>query len=214
MNSVDGQAGISLPLLLGSILLGFLVYKLVLICLFKPFRQPIDLQGQHNTAIGKKDDNEQGEVLSPELRTLQLRLFSGSSNTQLKTLPNLTISIEKSFVDRITKDHPMMHNFDSTVAQLSGISAVYILIHSASDEEQNRILDDMKSIYLPSFKHYHRILFYTSQIGKKALLRQLTPKLHLETDSTMYNAVKPHIERTILMESMSKIEDILQLNFS
>jgi hypothetical protein len=217
-------------LLLGALIVLYILYKVVL-CILCPFQQRTGVpQGQTSIYATKKNEGEQIEevALSQEMKKLQGRLFPAAAKTafQRSTQPNLTISIDKAFIDR-NSDHGVMCHLDTTAEQLSEIAAVYMLIHAGSDEEQERILEDMKSYYVPSFKQYHRILFYGSEIGKIAMLRQLKPKIHVEPDINTFTAIKPHLEHAILLDyvgnsrggnfstgkEVGKYEDILYLDF-
>jgi hypothetical protein len=45
----------------------------------------------------------------------------------------------------------------------------------------------------PSYKHFHRIIFFSSQISKIAIVRQIKPIIHIEYDLNVINDLFPHI---------------------
>lgn len=212
------------------IFIAFIAYNLVT-CILQAF------QGvTRHQSISTRNSNIQPDVvrtkvqLPPELAQLQALIFP-KCLVNPSYVSSISIAIEKTSLavgDGNENSNFNMQNFDATVAKLSKISSVYILVHATTDEEQDSYMERFFRI-LPSAdsKQLRRILFYGSEIGKIAILRQLSPKLHIEHDSSTYKAISPHLEDTVLIlkavsshnltsnpseKIISKYEDILQLD--
>jgi hypothetical protein len=82
-----------------------------------------------------------------------------------------------------------------------------LIIKAVNDDEEKDILTvinkmmgtkvDNKDNMINSFEN-HRILFYQTEIGKLALIRQLKPQLHIDHDLSVCTKIAPHIRYVVL----------------
>jgi hypothetical protein len=95
---------------------------------------------------------------------------------------------------------------------LNNISNLFLIIKAVNDDEEKDILTlinkimgskiDEKDNTINSIEN-HRILFYQTDIGKSALIRQLKPQLHIDHDLSVCTKIAPHIRFVILNNNNS-----------
>lgn len=65
---------------------------------------------------------------------------------------------------------------------LSQIGDIYILIRALSEAEESSFISMMQSYGLNDFIKSHRYLFFETDIGKRAAIRQLEPHCYIDAD--------------------------------
>mmetsp|Transcript_11750 Transcript_11750/g.17793 ORF Transcript_11750/g.17793 Transcript_11750/m.17793 type:complete len:198 (+) Transcript_11750:126-719(+) len=105
---------------------------------------------------------------------------------------------------------PSEEPFDESDVQiLSSIcecSDVYLLLEAHSDQEEEqarkRISENLikSNITIPS----HRFLFYSTEIGKKAMARQLQPHLHIDGEKVICEAMNPFVKVMVHVTSLTQ----------
>jgi hypothetical protein len=86
--------------------------------------------------------------------------------------------------------------FTKTVQE---ITAVYILCKASSDEEE----ESLRGRVLASVPDMapQRVLFYSSEIGRMAIVRQVNPSVHIEHDLGFCEKLKPHVKKIVLLDA-------------
>lgn len=94
-----------------------------------------------------------------------------------------------------------------TWGTLNNISNLFLIVKAVNDDEEKDILTSINKIMgskiddenntINPFEN-HRILFYQTEIGKLALIRQLKPQLHIDHDLSVCTKIAPHIRYVIL----------------
>jgi hypothetical protein len=98
---------------------------------------------------------------------------------------------------------------------LNNISNFFLIIKAENDNEEKNILIEINKIMgikiddnndmINSFAN-HRILFYQTEIGKLALIRQLKPQLHIDYDLLICTKIAPHI-RYVILDNINYTKD-------
>lgn len=140
-----------------------------------------------------------------------------------------------------------MENISKIISVFKKISNIFLIVKTTSDEEERNIVEKInekinknnrfenKNIDIKiqnmtedlnsNLFENHRILFYQTEIGKLALVRQLKPQLHIEHDLLTCSQIAPHIRYVILnnndkimcsnniknMKIISNIEELLSI---
>eukprot|EP01031_Cornospumella_fuschlensis_P036786 gene36785-44626_t len=111
------------------------------------------------------------------------RSYALRSRFSVPEAGKISISINR---DSWLTDIGAFDSFHEFVLTLTEASKIYIMVKSASDEEEQEINNALLA-KLPSFPA-HRILHHQSQPGHIAFIRQLSPHLHIEQDADVYKA--------------------------
>jgi len=160
----------------------------------------------NSKAGGKKVTVDPDAHLSPEALPLKARLFSSGGKR------TLSLSIDKKTLFVLDKTGDIPCNLDKTLQKLNEIASVFVLLQADSDEEQKRLEELLRTETLPSFTAWNRILFYGSETGKVAMLRQLKPKIHIEWDRNTHKVVAPHIDHCVFLDPRINISHNLTAN--
>ncbi len=87
----------------------------------------------------------------------------------------------------------------SVLQGLSELADIYLIFQASLDEHEEDILAEIKSFH--SEFPVHRCLFYSTDIGKVAIVRQVIPSLLIEHDRSFCEKLKPHVRRIIWVNS-------------
>lgn len=88
---------------------------------------------------------------------------------------------------------------NTTLKSLEKVASLYLLVLCEEENHQSALLHEISS-RLPDFRHVHRILFYSTAVGKIALVRQLKPSLHVEHDNNVCAKLAPHISKIAFID--------------
>ena len=96
--------------------------------------------------------------------------------------------------------HGQDFNFDlnRVVKGLDELAPVHFIVGVESDEEVSSVISKLQRM-APALLT-HRCLFYSTTIGKVAIIRQLNPSLHIESDVEFCDKIKAHIKKIILVD--------------
>lgn len=92
---------------------------------------------------------------------------------------------------------------------LHNLVRLYLIIDVKSEDEQTQVLQLVKQ-KLPSFTELHKLLFYTTEVGKVAIVRQIKPYIHIETEMKTFNTLYPHITYTLLLSNDSHYAELFK----
>jgi hypothetical protein len=90
--------------------------------------------------------------------------------------------------------------------RLSKVATVYLLC-TANDDEEERRTREAVLLTVPDFPRHH-VLFYGSEVGRTAILRQVSPSVHVDDDITFCTKLKPHLKRIVLLGSSSPHHEV------
>lgn len=87
----------------------------------------------------------------------------------------------------------------SLLKTLIELADIYLIFCAQTDEDEQQILARIHILYreFPA----HRCLFFSSSIGKVAIIRQVIPSLLIDHDRTFCDKLKPHVKRIIWVDS-------------
>jgi len=97
---------------------------------------------------------------------------------------------------------------------------LYILVGPVqSDEEENQVRESLRKIGVicPKGSEFfdglpeQRILCFSTEIGKKAMLRQIRPKLHFDGSLTTIEAMSPHIPNQVPLLPEAEVQEAERL---
>ena len=72
-----------------------------------------------------------------------------------------------------------------------------MLLQATTDDEENRSYEQFSALNISNPIARHRFLFYQTQIGKIAMIRQLKSQLHVDFEATICRQIAPHIKSTV-----------------
>jgi hypothetical protein len=75
------------------------------------------------------------------------------------------------------------------------LSALYILCEVSSNEEEEALRNSLLA-RAPTLAP-QRILYYSSAIGRMAIVRQVNPSVHIEHDLSFCEKLKPHVKKIV-----------------
>lgn len=117
---------------------------------------------------------------------------------------SLTLSLKKEDLQGMSicnDDNINVHDVDvptqKLLETLSKISVIFLVFQVKSSEEMDRIKLLLEKMQLTDYVPLHRVLFCCTNIGKSAIVRQILPVVHVEFDSSISEALAPHI-RTVI----------------
>jgi len=89
-------------------------------------------------------------------------------------------------------------NVINTIKHISQLCVLFIIANVKNDDDQQQILNNtlhevIDNEYLP----IHRILFYETDIGKIAIVRQLNPSIYIDNCSRDLDKLSQHIPQVI-----------------
>ena len=90
--------------------------------------------------------------------------------------------------------HSDVQQLCALVTKLSNIAVVVLLCHSTTDENEAKLVTQFTSYLSQRALPAHRILFYSTIVGKTAQIRQLKPKVHFEYDSEICLSIGPFVQ--------------------
>ncbi len=78
---------------------------------------------------------------------------------------------------------------------------VYIMVHASSTEEEDKSRMRINDL-IPNFPP-HRVLSFSLEVGKTAIVRQVIPSLLVEHDRTFCMKLKPHVKKIVWVDGGS-----------
>jgi hypothetical protein len=88
------------------------------------------------------------------------------------------------------------------ISAVQEITALYVLCEATSDEEEEsfrRSLQGSVPVLAPQ-----RVLFYSSAVGRMAIVRQVNPSVHIEHDLSFCEKLKPHVKKIVHVNASAK----------
>lgn len=140
------------------------------------------------TTSGRGAEKTQNEIIESNDDTLLRKRLC---------LPFRNGSITLALCDKLSAEQ--LSSLSNTIHCLEKVARVYLLMLCEEEDRQSTLLQEISS-RLPGFRHVHRILFYSTSVGKIALVRQLKPSLHVEHDSIICAKLAPHITKIVLID--------------
>jgi hypothetical protein len=80
---------------------------------------------------------------------------------------------------------------------LNSFATVFLLLQATTDDEEYRSYEQFNALNISNPIARHRFLFYQTQIGKIAMIRQLKSQLHVDFEATICRQIAPHIKSTV-----------------
>ena len=123
-------------------------------------------------------------------KKLGLTVDKVNSNDQV-----IVLSINKPLMDvisdNIDDDRQKVLNI---IKSISHISILFIIVNVHNDDEQVKIQEEfLHDIIDEDYLPIHRILFYETEIGKVAIVRQINPNVYFDNNKVTRDKLIPHI---------------------
>jgi len=88
---------------------------------------------------------------------------------------------------------------EEEAAILSALQAAGIVKVQPPKELEGAAGSAISSVFSrPASLPVHKVLFHTTEVGKTAMVRQLKPVLHIDTDSATLQSLAPHVKGKLL----------------
>lgn len=169
-----------------------------------------------------RQEKEQ-ERIHPDKLSERAFALRNSLNLKRSVLDeNLPLRVTISIEDVILKTNSENENSFSIVNNSIDIlslfcefSHVCLIIKAHTDDEEEAIMRYLREKVvnvcnsLPCPLMQHRILFYSTDIGKKAIVRQILPDVHIDVDESICEALRPHVSTVIQVKSNSELPQSL-----
>jgi len=136
-------------------------------------------------------------------RLLGLQCDNGHVTDQL-----VVLSLDEVLLHAIHSCSSKKEIVINTMKRISHICILFIIANTTSDDGQQQILttisDAIDSECLPA----HRVLFYETNIGKIAIVRQINPSIYIDHCNSDLNNLSKHIAQVLDGSSVFTINDI------
>lgn len=76
---------------------------------------------------------------------------------------------------------------------------IYTVCEALNDPEQSQFLSIINRV-VPTLAQ-HRCLFYETSIGKTAIIRQVNPSIHIDSDKLFCEKLRPHLRKIVYWDS-------------
>ena len=118
--------------------------------------------------------------------------------TNLVVLLSLDMILLNIINDNSNDSNSNRDNVINTIKHISQLCVLFIIVNVKNDDDQQQILNNtlhevIDNEYLP----IHRILFYETDIGKIAIVRQLNPSIYIDNCSRDLDKLSQHIPQVI-----------------
>lgn len=159
-----------------------------------------------------KKDNKLAVPLSQAANKMRQSLTKNSQCIGKRVL-NITISIDailRKSLGNQTEYEVASERAMTTLRHLCEFAHIFVIIDAKSEEDEKRVKERLKELVMleTSSSSYpildHRLLFHTTSIGKKAIVRQILPDVHIDRDSEICEAISPFISSTIQVDTASQ----------
>ena len=85
----------------------------------------------------------------------------------------------------------------NVLSLINSFSTLFLVFKASSTDDEDRIFD-MVSLLMKDFPvARHRFLFYQTDVGKIAIVRQLKSQLHVDFDAVICRQILPHIKTVV-----------------
>lgn len=97
----------------------------------------------------------------------------------------------------LSQTHHTVESVGNSLSVLNSFATVFLLLQATTDDEENRSYEEFSALNISNPIARHRFLFYQTQIGKIAMIRQLKSQLHVDFEATVCRQIAPHIKSTV-----------------
>ena len=126
-------------------------------------------------------------------RVLGLQCDNGHVTDQV-----VVLSLDEVLLHAIRSSSSNKDNVINTIKRISHLCVLFIIINTTSDDGQHKVITDtindaIDSEYMP----VHRILFYETNIGKIAIVRQINPTIYIDHCNSDLSNLSKHITQVL-----------------
>ena len=85
----------------------------------------------------------------------------------------------------------------SILSHISSFSTLFLVFKASSIDDEEKIYEMVSSLMKEFPVARHRFLFYETDVGKVAIVRQLKSQLHVDFDAAICRQIFPHIKSVV-----------------